>query len=49
MGATTEDLALTIHPHPTLPEAIMEAAEAAGRQADTPAETMSVSLLDLGT
>ncbi len=29
MGATTEDLALTIHPHPTLPEAIMEAAEAA--------------------
>ena len=32
MGATVEDLALTIHPHPTLPEAIMEAAEvAAGR------------------
>jgi len=29
MGATTEDLALTIHPHPTLPEAIMEAAESA--------------------
>ncbi len=29
MGATAEDLALTIHPHPTLPEAIMEAAEAA--------------------
>jgi dihydrolipoamide dehydrogenase len=29
MGATTEDLALTMHPHPTLPEAIMEAAEAA--------------------
>lgn len=29
MGATVEDLALTIHPHPTLPEAIMEAAEAA--------------------
>jgi dihydrolipoamide dehydrogenase len=28
MGATVEDLALTIHPHPTLPEAIMEAAEA---------------------
>lgn len=28
MGATAEDLALTIHPHPTLPEAIMEAAEA---------------------
>jgi dihydrolipoamide dehydrogenase len=29
MGATVEDIALTIHPHPTLPEAIMEAAEAA--------------------
>jgi dihydrolipoamide dehydrogenase len=29
MGATLEDLALTIHAHPTLPEAIMEAAEAA--------------------
>jgi dihydrolipoamide dehydrogenase len=30
MGATVEDIALTIHPHPTLPEAIMEAAESAG-------------------
>jgi dihydrolipoamide dehydrogenase len=29
MGATAHDIALTIHPHPTLPEAIMEAAEAA--------------------
>jgi dihydrolipoamide dehydrogenase len=29
MGATLEDLALTVHPHPTLPEALMEAAEAA--------------------
>jgi len=29
MGATLEDLAVTIHPHPTLSEAIMEAAEAA--------------------
>ena len=29
MGATLEDVGLTIHPHPTLPEAIMEAAEAA--------------------
>ncbi|MDZ4677403.1 MAG: dihydrolipoyl dehydrogenase [Oligoflexia bacterium] len=29
MGATAEDLASTIHPHPTLPEMIMEAAEAA--------------------
>jgi dihydrolipoamide dehydrogenase len=28
MGATAEDIALTIHPHPTIPEAIMEAAEA---------------------
>jgi dihydrolipoamide dehydrogenase len=28
MGATSEDLALTIHTHPTLPETIMEAAEA---------------------
>ena len=27
MGATLEDIALTIHPHPTLPEAMMEAAE----------------------
>jgi dihydrolipoyl dehydrogenase len=32
MGATVEDIALTIHPHPTLPEALMEASEsAAGR------------------
>lgn len=28
MGATVEDLALTIHPHPTLGETMMEAAEA---------------------
>ena len=28
MGATAEDLALTVHAHPTLPEALMEAAEA---------------------
>jgi len=27
MGATLEDLALTIHPHPTMPESLMEAAE----------------------
>lgn len=27
MGATLEDIALTIHPHPTLPETILEAAE----------------------
>jgi dihydrolipoamide dehydrogenase len=30
MGATAQDLALTIHPHPTLSETIMEAAEVAG-------------------
>ena len=29
MGATAEDIALTIHAHPTLPEALMEASEAA--------------------
>ncbi|PWI47089.1 dihydrolipoyl dehydrogenase [Candidatus Heimdallarchaeota archaeon B3_Heim] len=29
MGATVEDLSLTVHPHPTLPEMIMEAADAA--------------------
>ena len=28
MGATLEDLALSIHPHPTLGETMMEAAEA---------------------
>jgi dihydrolipoamide dehydrogenase len=27
LGATVEDLALTIHPHPTLSETLMEAAE----------------------
>ena len=27
MGATVEDLGFTVHPHPTLPEMIMEAAE----------------------
>jgi dihydrolipoamide dehydrogenase len=29
MGATVEDIALTIHPHPTFSEAIMEASESA--------------------
>lgn len=29
MAATLEDIALTVHPHPTLPEGIMESAEAA--------------------
>ena len=33
MGATTEDIARTIHAHPTLPEAIMEAAEAVHKMA----------------
>ena len=28
MGATAKDLALSVHPHPTLSETIMEAAEA---------------------
>ena len=28
MGATAEDLAKTVHPHPTLSETLMEAAEA---------------------
>ena len=28
MGAMVEDVALTVHPHPTLPETLMEAAEA---------------------
>lgn len=36
MGATVEDLALTIHPHPTLGEVIMEAAENAVRKMDRP-------------
>ena len=29
MGATLEDIALSVHPHPTLPEMFMEASEAA--------------------
>jgi dihydrolipoamide dehydrogenase len=33
MGATLEDLLVTIHPHPTLSEAIMEAAEVAAGEA----------------
>jgi len=33
MGATTEDIARTIHAHPTLPEAVMEAAEAVHKMA----------------
>ena len=28
MGATVEDIALTVHPHPTLPETLMEVADA---------------------
>jgi dihydrolipoamide dehydrogenase len=28
MGATAKDIALSVHPHPTLSETIMEAAEA---------------------
>jgi dihydrolipoamide dehydrogenase len=33
MGATSEDIARTIHAHPTLPEAVMEAAEAVHKMA----------------
>jgi dihydrolipoamide dehydrogenase len=33
LGATTEDLARTIHAHPTLPEAVMEAAESVHKMA----------------
>jgi dihydrolipoamide dehydrogenase len=33
MGATAEDMALTMHPHPTLGEALMEASAAALGQA----------------
>ena len=33
MGAFAEDIALTVHPHPTLTEALMEAAEAVQGQA----------------
>ena len=33
LGATTEDIARTIHAHPTLPEAMMEAAEAVHKMA----------------
>ena len=32
MGATLEDLMVTIHPHPTLSESILEAAEVAAAQ-----------------
>jgi len=40
MGATLEDIAFTIHPHPTLPEAIMEAADAAKGKAIDIVQTM---------
>lgn len=33
MGATLEDVMVTIHPHPTMSEASMEAAEVASDQA----------------
>ncbi|MEQ8765188.1 MAG: dihydrolipoyl dehydrogenase [Planctomycetota bacterium] len=33
MGAVAEDLALTVHPHPTLSESVMEAAEAVADRA----------------
>ena len=34
MGATATDMALTIHPHPTLSETVMEAAEVFYRPGD---------------
>ena len=33
LGATTEDIALTVHAHPTWPESLMEAAEAVHKKA----------------
>ena len=33
MGATAKDIALTVHAHPTMPESLMEAAEAVHKQA----------------
>ena len=33
LGATVGDLAQTIHPHPTLPECLMEASEAVHKMA----------------
>jgi dihydrolipoamide dehydrogenase len=33
MGATAEDIGLTVHAHPTMPESLMEAAEALHRKA----------------
>jgi len=41
MGATLEDVAATVHTHPTLAEAVMEAAEnARGRTGDSHAESV---------
>ena len=50
MGATAEDISLTVHAHPTLPESFMEAAEAVHQkaihiyQAKTPTKTPAVSV-----
>ncbi len=33
MGATAEDVGLTVHAHPTMPESLMEAAEAVHKHA----------------
>ena len=41
MGALADDLALTIHPHPTLSEAIMEAAKARARRSDPHSEPVT--------
>ncbi len=37
MGARVEDLALTVHPHPTLSEGVMDAAERLLKQLRAPA------------
>ena len=37
MGAGVEDLALTVHPHPTLSEGVMDAAERLLKQLRAPA------------
>jgi dihydrolipoamide dehydrogenase len=33
MGATAEDVGMTVHAHPTMPESLMEAAEALHKKA----------------
>ena len=40
MGALADDISLTIHAHPTLPEAIMEAAKASPGRSDSHPESL---------